>query len=204
MTLIELLISIVLLSLIVLGFASINVFSRYHVITSDRRAKLQNEVSYCMEHMTRNISMAFGNTEIDPVNSEVGGDAVDVQLCRGGGRYVAVAVYIQDTNGDRRPTIDVDRRVAYFFDNINHTLNFYPNYTRGCRPWLPNENLSNRIIAFNPVFARDLTTGIFPNNIGLEVAACWDPTEATQPCGTPDNPSISMRTRARMPAVSNH
>jgi len=72
MTLIELLISIVLLSLIVLGFASINVFSRYHVITSDRRAKLQNEVSYCMEHMTRNISMAFGNTEIDPVNSEVG------------------------------------------------------------------------------------------------------------------------------------
>lgn len=61
MTLMEVLISLVLFSMIVLGFSSIDFFSHFHVISSDRRAKIQNEASFIIDHMTKHIGLAIGN-----------------------------------------------------------------------------------------------------------------------------------------------
>ena len=66
-TLLELLISIALLALIVYGVGSINLFSNYHIISSDRRMKLQNELSFCLEHMSKNISRGVGTFTQPPL-----------------------------------------------------------------------------------------------------------------------------------------
>lgn len=60
-TLLELLIAIILLSIVVLGVSSIDFFSRAHLISSDRRVKLQNELSYCLEYMTKGIMLGTGS-----------------------------------------------------------------------------------------------------------------------------------------------
>jgi len=54
-TLMELIIAIILMSLIILSLTSIYLFSRFHVFTSDRLTKAQNEASLVLEHMTKNI-----------------------------------------------------------------------------------------------------------------------------------------------------
>lgn len=61
-TLLELLISIVLVSIIIMGLSNIEIFSRHQVTTADRRAKMQNQVSYVLEHMNKTMLRAIGNT----------------------------------------------------------------------------------------------------------------------------------------------
>ena len=60
-TLIELLISIAVVSIMILTFYSIDTFSRNQVINSDRRAKVQNELGYVLEHMSKYIQQAGGD-----------------------------------------------------------------------------------------------------------------------------------------------
>lgn len=59
-TLIELLIAIVLLSIIVLGLGNIDLFSRSHLLSSDRRAKIDNELSLALAHMGKNVVQGVG------------------------------------------------------------------------------------------------------------------------------------------------
>jgi hypothetical protein len=203
-TLLELLIALVLLTIVVLGFVSIESFSRYQVLSSERRTALQNEVSLALDHISKNIFSAFGNTRIDPVNQPAGNDVVDIAVCGTDpavDNFVALTVYVEDVNQDHRPTFLVDRRIAYMFDRSLHTLKFINNYTGGCSSALPGDTLSSRITAFVPVFAMD-AAGNYPNHIDLQITACWDPTEANHACGTSDNPSVTMNSRAVMPSVS--
>jgi Tfp pilus assembly protein PilV len=66
-TLIELLIALVLLSLIVLGIDSINYFSSSHIATSSRRMMLQNQVAYCLNHMSKYVSQGIGDFSNPPL-----------------------------------------------------------------------------------------------------------------------------------------
>jgi Tfp pilus assembly protein PilW len=67
MTLIELVVAVILLSVIILAVMSIGSFGRYHLISSDRRARLQNELSFALEHMQKNIVQATGNATNPPI-----------------------------------------------------------------------------------------------------------------------------------------
>lgn len=67
LTLIELMIAIVLLGMFVMGFYSIDLFSRYHVIGSDKRAKLQNEISYALEYMSKEAQQSTGDVLNPPI-----------------------------------------------------------------------------------------------------------------------------------------
>lgn len=60
-SLLELLVAIVLLSVLVLGLTSIDFFSRNHVISSDRRSRLQNEIYLALEHVNRSVIRATGD-----------------------------------------------------------------------------------------------------------------------------------------------
>lgn len=60
-TLIELVISITIISVMVLGLYSINIFSRNQVLSSDRRAKLQIDLVNALEHMSKYVHQANGN-----------------------------------------------------------------------------------------------------------------------------------------------
>ncbi|MDD5129384.1 MAG: hypothetical protein PHO40_07035 [Candidatus Omnitrophica bacterium] len=59
--LIELIVCMVLISLVVLGFFSVELFSRHHVISSDRRAKLQNDLSYSLEYISKYVQQSAGD-----------------------------------------------------------------------------------------------------------------------------------------------
>lgn len=67
LTLIELLVSIIIVSMIVLSFYSLETFSHGQMINSERRAKVQNQLTYALEHMSKYVQQANGNIS-DPVN----------------------------------------------------------------------------------------------------------------------------------------
>ncbi|MCX5699026.1 MAG: prepilin-type N-terminal cleavage/methylation domain-containing protein [Candidatus Omnitrophica bacterium] len=64
-TLIELMISLIIMSLIILGIYNIETFSNSQVIDSDRRARVQNDLTHILEHMSKNIQQANG-TKFNP------------------------------------------------------------------------------------------------------------------------------------------
>lgn len=79
-TLLELLIAISLLGILLLAFTSIDLFSRYHVLTADRRAQVQNEASSVIEHMTKNVLQGVGNIIQPPLEQINNGFRVRVDL----------------------------------------------------------------------------------------------------------------------------
>ncbi len=68
LSLIELLVSMILMSLVLLGFFSIELFSRHHVVSSDRRAKVQNEISYAIEYMSKYTQQSIGDFNNPPIS----------------------------------------------------------------------------------------------------------------------------------------
>jgi prepilin-type N-terminal cleavage/methylation domain-containing protein len=201
-TLPELIIALVLISVVVMGIFSIDLFSRYQVSTSDRRAKVQNEVSYVLEHMSKQVARAIGNLQID------GADNVTYLWDPSSGKYRKISVYIDASrNGTREPensapNQDVDHWIAYFFDSAANIVNYCSlcteNPQRECNNCPGWETLSNKIIDFDPI------KPVFPPNIiEMNITACWN-TTAINTCGSPDNPSVTMRSRIWLPGVSSN
>lgn len=73
LTLIELLLAVCIFAVIVIGLSSIGIFSQYYVISSDRRAKLQNDVSSALEHMNKNVLQGIGNANEPPLEKITNG-----------------------------------------------------------------------------------------------------------------------------------
>lgn len=192
-TLMELLIALALSSVIILGLTSIYLFSRFHLVTSDRRAQAQNEASYVISHMGKEIAKAIGNEKIDGVNSVVSTNDID--------GYKAIEVYIDaNRNGLRETTAGTDHWIAYRFDGSAHQMQYCVQCLVGgssCTScsW---ENLSKKIIGFD----RSYTSG--NNYVEITLTACWDPGEAAFKCGSIDNPTVTLRNRIVMPAVSTN
>ena len=197
LTLIELLIAVSIFSLIVVGFSNIDTFSRYHVMSSDRQVKLQNDASYVLEHMAKNITGtgtlggAIGDINQPPVNlTTIGGDN-------------AIKVWIDyNPNGQRDAS---DREIAYRFTGspAAYQIKFCPECTNGpctnCNPnWNSTEILSSRISTFTPTYSST------DNYIDIDITACWDPDGSPVTCSSLDNPALSMKNRISMPAVSTN
>lgn len=185
-TLLELLIALTLVGVIVLAFSGIELFSRYHVTTADRRAKVQNEVSYVLEHMNKEISRAIGNELVD-------GNQNVTRISN-----VPLADFIQafvDTNPNGVRDAG-DHWIAYRRNLTNYHLDYCSNCsmaTGACsnciQPW---EILSERITAMNSTSAP----------LTVTIVGCWDPRSTAFACGTSDNPSVNMSTSINMPSVS--
>lgn len=207
-TLLELLIAISLLGILVLAFTSIDLFSRYHVRSADIRSQLQNEASFVLEHMSKQIPRAIGNEWID------GADAVveDEAFTNNG-----IVVYIDWNLNGRRDTIAAgDRRIAYRWYPVTappanrYQIRYCPQCTTAsctiCTPaWgtVADNTLSRKIIACT--FIKPETGNILTDNyVEVSITTCYDPDETPDACGTPDNPQVEMRTRIKMPAVSTH
>lgn len=186
-TLIELLVAIVLLSIIVVGIANIDFFGQFHVISSDRKTKLENEASLVLEHMTKELSNAIGDFNQLPVNiTTIAGDA-------------AIRVWVD--NGDGRRDDATDREIAYRWTAASggpgdrYQIWYYdtckgPNCT--ALGSVGPEVIANRITIFN----RNVTA----NYVSVSIGACWDPTIAM----SPDNPCVNMSSSIKMPSVSTN
>lgn len=189
LSLIELIIAITLMALVVLGFASIDLFSRFQVLSSGRRAKAQNEASSVLEHMTKEISKAVGSAGISG-QAPISNDTIGVDT--------AIHAYI-DSDRDGRG----DRWIAYRFISASYEIQYCPECLGNppcdscLSPWgSADENiLSQKITYFIPNY------NLSDNYIDISVTACDDPVGT---CGTRDNPSVTMQTRIKMPAVSTH
>ncbi|MCX5711543.1 MAG: hypothetical protein NTY47_00505, partial [Candidatus Omnitrophica bacterium] len=117
----ELLIALILMSFIVLGFSSIELFSRYQVTSSDRRAKIQNEAAYVLEHMAKNIMNAIGTSSNPGVYGifPAGQGQGQGQMANPPGITVRI-----DSNGNGQ--IDSsDTIIAYIFSS-DGLVKFYP------------------------------------------------------------------------------
>lgn len=184
-TLLELLIAIALLSVIAIGFSSIDLFSRYHVISSDRRAKLQNEISYVLEHMTKEISKAVGDVSHRPIVPSPSSDII--------------IAWIDVNQNGRQDPYPTDHCVMYWYqDNPTYQILYYPN-TGSSSAY---EIIARKINSCS--FQHAWTAAQRNNYVDITIAACWDPDGVPNACGTPDNPSVTMRTQIKMPAVSTN
>lgn len=196
-TLLELLIALVLMSLIVLGFSSIDLFSRYHVITSDRRVKIQNEASLGLEHMTKQISRAIGNEIADGANQ-----VVDTTAIAGD---PAIRVYVDANGNGKKDSSPSDYWIAYRFTgatgnpNTQYQIWYYSNYVN---PGSPYETIARNITLFTPIKPINSSNQLNNNFITIQLTACWNPATAVLPNGAADNPCVSMNTNIKMPSVS--
>lgn len=193
-TLIELIIAIVLLSTIALGFVSIEIFNQFHVITTIRRTKVQNEAALALEHMTKEISKAIGDVTSPPVeiNATISGDE-------------AIKVLIDANGNGRQDPLPTDCWIGYRFTGASgspttdrYQIWFYANCVG------PNCNqagsIGPEVIARNITsFTRSLTN----NYVNVVVTACWVPAQIGS-CGSSDNPSVNMSCHIKMPSVSTN
>lgn len=217
MTLIELLIASVLLSFVIFGLLGIEVFSRHHLVTAERRAQTQNEVSHVLEHISKNATRAIGNERINGANT-----VVDIIEATGDNERSRAKFYVDgDSDGVRdtpvvNPAANQDHWMAYrYFDNLNavatrrNTIQFCERCrNKNCNQcnsgWETVSLRGNRVSGLELVKPQD-AGGVLTNNyIEATVSACWDPAESVFSCGSPDNPRVTMRARIKMPSVATN
>lgn len=196
-TLIELLLAVSLFGLMILAFHNLDIFTRYHIVTSDKRVQLQNECSYLLEHMAKQIGRAIGDISAIAVE---GTDSAKIYGDK------AITVWIDyDNNGLYSSTSD--RRVAYRYRSgtavaaNNYNILYYSNCLgANCSQAGSStpEVLARHITAFDATY----TSG--NNYVNVSITSCWDPDNASTPCGSGDNPQVSMNSCIYLPTLSTH
>ena len=185
-TLLELIVAIAFMAVLVLGIGSIDMFGRSHAITADRRAKLQNEVSFLLEHMAKNIGMAIGNTA-NITNPVVNTTSTSLQV------RIDVNQNGQNDTGDSW--------IEYDWNNASGVVSYCGNCTSNnpCPSGCAWENVSSRVSAFNCNYNSS------NNYINVNITACWDFANSST-CGdiSAGNPQVSMNSRINMPSVSTN
>lgn len=185
-TLIELLTAIILVSIVVIGIVSIELFSRYQVLSSDRRVKLQNEVSLALEHMTKHISLAIGNTVSNPamrVYADNKGIRVRVDSNQNGMADAAdtwIAYRHEDIGS---PATDSEIR---YYDNAGDTE----------APAGPYQSIARKIV----ISSNGLEFVVTNRVIEAKVVCRFNPAQSV----SVENPEVTMRTKIDMASVSTN
>jgi hypothetical protein len=188
-TLLELLIALTLIGLVVLGFSSIDLFSRFHVTTSARRIQLQNDVATALEHMTKQISRAIGNTADPAVKAYTDNKGIRIRI---------------DDNPANGQVDAADTWIAYRHEDIgspatDSEIRFYPNATTSEPPAGSSESIAHRIvISGGGVYGVEFW--LLDNILEVKVSGRWNPAQTV----SNENPEVTLRTRILMPAVSTN
>lgn len=188
-TLMELLVAIILLGLVGLGIASIEMFSRFQLVNSDRRAKLQNEASLVIAHMSRELSQVVGQT-----TTQTGGGVEPAVVAYTDQRGIRIRI---DANGNGQ--VDAaDIWVAYRHENSE--IRFYPDVTA----LIPNPPPvgTGELLANHVVIAQGLVLTLNPgaNYVGVTIRCRWYPALPA----SADNTEVAMDSQIKMPSVSSN
>lgn len=177
----ELLISLMLLSVIIFSFSAVENFSRNAVLNTERRAKVQNDISFILSHMKKNVQRGIGDTTNPPLVSIVDGFKVRV-----------------DNNTTATPG-DYSDDWWLNYTLAANTLSFSCTVVSGASPACPAaENLSTKIVG-GAVFAvipavpvSGFNYNFLDNDTTLEVALVG----RYYPAGAAslDNPEVVMKT----------
>lgn len=184
-TLLEMMIAVSLVALVSLAIFGINYFGQFQISTAGRWARVQSEVSYFLEHLAKTATRAINN---NPTTA-----AVDT--ITGG-----ITIWI-DSNSDSQLTSS-DRQVAYVYSS--NVIRYYPDFLNSSS----YENLTANMIL--PDFTSDtnqatwITYSAGNNYFEVQVTGCYDIDGSPKACGDTENPSVVMRSRIQMPAVSTN
>lgn len=139
-TLLEILIALVLLSIIALGIGSIEIFSRYQALSSDRLAKVQNELSFCLEHISKNALRTIGNEVVFGSDTAVYIPASNI-----------IRFYIDGNSNGKRDSADY--WIEYNFSVSNFRLTYCSRCNNSSCSSCPGGRsiLSNKITSFSAV-----------------------------------------------------
>lgn len=189
LTLLELLIALILTGIIAVSIFSLDIFGHYHIIGLDKRRRVQNQVSDVLEHMSKNIINAVGNTAISgmsPVNI-TDGPTLEVYLDKPGE---------SETSGDGRYGTGGDIWVAYRYNSSGYEMRYCSDYgAADCNTdW---SVIGKNISAFSPTYNPS------DNFITVNISGCWNSSEAST-CGSPNNPAVNMTTRFNMLSVAQN
>jgi hypothetical protein len=182
-TLVELLISIVLIGLVILGLSNIELFCRNQLLSSERRLKVQNDASFVLEHMAKYVIRAVNRPGVDAVIFPTADSfRVSVDVNRNGVL-------------DEGP-VNPDNWIAYSYDTneLRYCSNMSFSDPGNCE--VAEETLSTHINQADIIY--DNTT----NYLQVNIITCWDPDGNPEPCGSIKNPSISLQSRIYLPSVS--
>jgi len=166
-TLIELLISVAIVSIMILSFYSIDTFSRNQVLNSDRRVKLQNELSYALEHMGKYLQQGIGN------NSIAANQGIQLQ---GNGFQVRV-----DFNNPQTPSVFTDDGWVRYMRAGN---NLNVDCTGICGSFVA-ETLSSKVTVFTPQITDN------GSSVNIDLVGRYNPGEAI----SMRNPQVEIRTK---------
>lgn len=217
MTLVELIVGIILLSIIILGLSQIDLFSRSQIFRTDRQAVLQNELSLIFNHMYKTGMRVVGNEVINGADTAV--------------RYYTVGnsdrlnFYVDaddpgasppgNRNGlSQQPAVNIpnttdDHWASYQLGQLNNRLL----YCERCRDIVNCNNcmvgwevLGTHIVSGASYLIAKPTASLLTNNyMYVEMTACWNP---IAPAGSPDrcgsslNPEVTMHAVINFPMVS--
>ena len=184
LTLMELLISLVLFSMIVLGISNIEMFCKRAFMGADRKTRVTGEATYIVEHMSKYIGQAVGHALDFPVSNSVPIAGCDV-LTR---------VWIDSNQTGVKDNGDC--QIVYCFNSTSHTFRFYPNYLT--LPDMVTNNTTNEILSRN-MLSYNATFGTNMTYVDLNITTCWN---ASIPGVGVDNPRVTMQTRIVMQSVS--
>ena len=181
MTLIELLVALVVMSLVMMGFYCIQIFSDNQVVTSNRKVALQNEVSYILEHMAKYCGQAVGDGQTYAINNTPS-DSLSFWV---------------DSDHDGILNKSLDTRVYYHHTNPG-TIEFCDH----ADPTLIScthavEVMGRHITSDFSTFTVNPAT----NFVIANISSCWD-TSSPGTCGSLINPRVNMSTSIFLPSVS--
>jgi hypothetical protein len=184
-SLIELLISLIILGLVILGFSSLDLFSSRQVSAANKKISTQNDAIYITEFIAKETNKAIGNFNAPPTRPiSVGGET-------------GIALKI-DVNENGRWDSPPDKEIAFLYRGAVGSNNYQIRYYADFFDAAPGSFVvvSNKAFQFVPV--------VTDNYLFMEIATCWNPRSTTDPCGSWNNPAGRVRSRIMMPAVSTH
>ena len=182
-TLVEMLVAISLFAIVFMTTASLDLFVRRNYSDTDRKTKLQNEISPTVEHMVKTFSSAVGD------------------ITEGGSRWPTNTTAA--SNGDRIWEIRVPDAnfdpinltgwhwSAYRYSPGSYAIWYYDTYGDENSP---HDVIADKITGFDVLPGNDIT------HITLNLIARYDPTNTTG-APSPENPEARFSTDVQMRAV---
>jgi hypothetical protein len=211
-TLLEVVISLILISILVILFAAIERIGISHTLALDRYSRVQNDLTYILEHSTKQISKAIGNTKINRVSTDgdqiintatISGDKAIEFYVDAAADYISPGDGLYGTGGDHwrayrfRPSTAIPSSDSYqLWYCPRCSVPICDTCCAGCTPsvpWgMPENTMSKKVkdvtYDYNPVY----------NYVDITIQGCWDPNQAA----SRSNPGASMKERIKLPSVS--
>ena len=196
-TLLELVITMVIFGMVIFGFYNIQVFSDYQVVSSSRKAQLQNEAALILEHMAKYLSNVTANP---------GSDAIT--FVNSSGVFSALRAYA-DSNANGMLDTDVDSWLEYNLSSkgvMTYCANLTSPGGASCQAG-QSMVLSKKVISN---LTRDFVFNNTTNFLDANLSLCWNPAvffnttgvPAPELCGQPKNPRVQMKARIPLLSVS--